>query len=326
MGPVFILQKEVAVMPTRIVTDGSMDKLIEAPSVVLPEVSEVFSARAKRFDALSSSASMGGYMRLMACLCQGQAHATLARPGKPIDDRAIANSRDYGMPPLSARVTSRDSLWLEDLTDILVAAKGMSEVLTPPLESALNTLALSVRQDPSLVEAIADRLIAGEPLPEDGPSVPFVGAALQVYFGRLASALDVADVSASDVATVCPCCGMRPIASVIRLDPDRVNYRYLVCALCMTEWNMARVRCSACESEKSVGYLIIDDDRAANDAAIRAETCDECKSYLKIFLLEKNPLMDVIADDLDSLALDILVDEKGYGRTGPNLLFYPGQS
>jgi FdhE protein len=40
---------------------------------------------------------------------------------------------------------------------------------------------------------------------------------------------------------------------------------------------------------------------------------------------EKDPSMDPFADDLNTLALDMLVDEKGYARTGPNLLFYPGQ-
>ena len=35
-------------------------------------------------------------------------------------------------------------------------------------------------------------------------------------------------------------------------------------------------------------------------------------------------MVDPIADDLNSLDLDVLVDEKGFARTGPNLLFYPG--
>jgi FdhE protein len=39
---------------------------------------------------------------------------------------------------------------------------------------------------------------------------------------------------------------------------------------------------------------------------------------------EKDANIDPMADDLNSLALDMMVDEKGYSRTGPNLLFYPG--
>ena len=313
-------------MPTQIITDGTMDKLVEAPAVVLPKVPGLFSDRAARFDALASHSELGGYMRLMGSICRAQGRVVLSRQPAPVDDQAIANSRDYGMPPLSAHVFPREATWRKDLGDILSAVANATEVLTPEINRTIVELQNCIAEEPDRLESMADRLIAGDPLPEDAPIIPFLGAALQVYFARIASALNASDVSACDVATVCPCCGMRPTGSIIRLDPDRVNYRYLMCSLCMTEWNMGRVRCSSCESEKSVGYLIIDDDvRSAKDAPIRAETCDDCKTYLKIFLQEKDPAIDVIADDLASLALDMLVDEKGYSRTGPNLLFYPGQ-
>ena len=54
------------------------------------------------------------------------------------------------------------------------------------------------------------------------------------------------------------------------------------------------------------------------------ECCDECKTYLKIFYLEKKTSMVVAAAELASLALDMLVDQEGYNRIGPNLLFLPG--
>jgi FdhE protein len=56
---------------------------------------------------------------------------------------------------------------------------------------------------------------------------------------------------------------------------------------------------------------------------VRAETCEACKSYLKIVYQEKGTV-DPVADDLATLALDILVDEAGYARSGPNLLLVPG--
>jgi FdhE protein len=102
--------------------------------------------------------------------------------------------------------------------------------------------------------------------------------------------------------------------------------RYLVCSLCATEWNMARVKCTACNTDKGVQYLSLtrDENAKATDAPTRAEVCDECKSYLKIFYQEKDPQVEPNADDLATLALDVLVDEQGYGRSGPNLLFHPG--
>ena len=59
---------------------------------------------------------------------------------------------------------------------------------------------------------------------------------------------------------------------------------------------------------------------------VRAETCDACKSYLKILYREKSPEADPVADDLATLALNLLVDEAGYDRMSPNLLFAPWRS
>ena len=83
---------------------------------------------------------------------------------------------------------------------------------------------------------------------------------------------------------------------------------------------MVRVKCSACGSTKGISYFSIE----AGSEAVKAECCDECKTYLKIFYLENNTSMVAAADDLASLALDMLVDQEGYNRIGPNLLFLPG--
>ena len=89
----------------------------------------------------------------------------------------------------------------------------------------------------------------------------------------------------------------------------------------------SRVTCTSCDTDKGVKYLALQAEGASEtDAAARAETCDECKSYLKIFYQEKDPNLDPTVDDLATLALDLLVDEQGYARSGPNLLFHPGSS
>ena len=88
----------------------------------------------------------------------------------------------------------------------------------------------------------------------------------------------------------------------------------------LKSWITIRVKCSSCAATKNISYLYVD---GANDA-IRAECCDDCKRYLKVLYLEKDPAMEPIADDLASLALDLLVDEQGYRRLAPNLLFAPG--
>jgi FdhE protein len=312
-------------MPTPIITDGAMDRMVKAPKVILPSGSMLFQDRANRFDALATQDETGSYMRFLAHVCRGQCKAYDARQPQRVSERAVSNSREHGMPPLSAHVFPRDAMWRSDLADIVKSVKAALGGANPQADTVMDGL-MSVSQSNSTeIEALADRLISGMSLPEDGPKVPFVGAALQVYFTRMAATLSPEDVSACDVATVCPCCGMRPTISMVRIDPDRQNYRYLVCSLCMTEWNLERVKCTSCEEEKGVAYLTIDaEGQKPADALVRAETCDECKTYLKIVVQEKDPNADPIADDLNTLAIDVLVDEKGYARTGPNLLFYPG--
>ncbi len=308
-------------MSLRIVEDGSTDRVREAPRVVLPDNPQLFEERAARFEELAAGNSMGAYLRLMALVCRGQQAAFGRRAAVALSASALAQSRQYGMPPLSAQGHPRAVIWRDDLRDIA------EQVGNGTGDSVRQTLAALAGLDAASIEAIADRVLAGSTLDIDAAFVPFVGAALQVYFMRQAAAVSADDVSHCDIATVCPVCAMRPVASLLRIGGAQANLRYLVCALCQTEWNMARVKCSSCEQDKGVHYLSLsqDADKAgAAQAAIRAEACDECKSYLKIFNQEKDPRVDPYADDLATLALDVLVDEQGFARSGPNLLFHPG--
>jgi len=224
------------------------------------------------------------------------------------------------MPPLSAQAHERTAAWRDDLHDIARRVRARS------VNGVAATLERVLALDVPALESLADRALAGTTLDDDAAFVPFVGAALQVYFARLAASLDVADIDHCDVPGICPVCASRPVASVIRIGGEQANMRYLVCSLCATEWNMARVKCTACDTDKGVQYLSLtrDENEKATDAPTRAEVCDECKSYLKIFYQDKDARIEPNADDLATLALDVLVDEQGYGRSGPNLLFHPG--
>lgn len=307
-------------MATQIITDGSTDRVREAPRVVLPDNPRLFDERAARFAQLAAGHPMGEYLGLMAKLCQAQQAALAARTAAPVPEEALQHSRDYGMPPLSAQGHPRAALWRDDLRDI---AARLQDAAAGGVRQTLERLAAL---DEASLEAIADRVLAGTALDDDAAFVPFVGAALQVYFARQAAALDAADVGRCDVATVCPVCATRPVASVLRIGGAQANLRYLACALCQTEWNMVRVQCSSCETDKGVHYLSLasDENAAAEKAVVRAEACDECKTYLKIVSQDSDPYADPCADDLATLALDVLVDEQGFARSGPNLLFHPG--
>jgi FdhE protein len=316
-------------LATPIITDGSLDRVANAPRVVLPDPAAVFADRAARFLQLASGHPMSDYLSLMGALAQAQHAALGRRAALPVPEGALVQSRDYGMPPLSALAHARDPQWLQDLADL------SAQLAARPAARAMLD-AVAALDDVSR-EALADRILGGTTLDADAAAVPLVGAALQVYFSRQAMSIDAEMLKNFDVATVCPVCATRPVASVVRLGGERNNLRYLVCALCSTEWNMARIKCSACEADKGVHYLSMQagaaeptesaepaNPQAAIASARRAETCDECKSYLKIFYQDKDALVEPMADDLASLALDMLVDEQGFARSGPNLLFHPG--
>jgi FdhE protein len=221
------------------------------------------------------------------------------------------------MPALPAQSWPRDPVWRKSLLQIISAVSPAAP------EPARNDLTRLAGFDAERTEALADRVLHTELYGEDAALLPYVAAALQVLWTAGAAGLGASDIAALDVPGVCPCCGFLPVASVVRGAGETSNLRYLHCALCNTEWNLVRVKCSACDANESISYRHLEGEGGNAQDAVRAETCDACKSYLKIIYTEKGAV-DPVADDLATLALDILVDEAGYARSGPNLLLVPG--
>ena len=149
-------------------------------------------------------------------------------------------------------------------------------------------------------------------------AAPFLMAALQVYWVALASRLTPEQVVELEVSGLCPVCGTLPVASIVRADERSQGYRYLHCALCATEWHLVRITCSQCQGTANIAYHSIE----GGAEAVRAESCDECHTYRKILYQEKDPNVEPVADDLASLALDLLMSEAGYHRGSGNPLLW----
>jgi FdhE protein len=142
-----------------------------------------------------------------------------------------------------------------------------------------------------------------------------------VYWNALASQLDANLFHAGGAAPgLCPVCGSAPVASVVRIGGVEQGLRYLHCSLCDTEWHLPRVQCSNCSNTTELGYFAVE----GAGEAVKAEACDACHSYLKQVYMTKAPEVDPVADDLATLTLDMLMAEREYLRSGPNLLFIPG--
>jgi FdhE protein len=276
---------------------------------LLPVAVSLFADRAERFASLAINHSLGEWLVFLAGLSRAQHHAQQTLPEPPLPTAAaLERARAHGMPPLD--LSNRPTDWRDTLRAIVDDLLPDAPVATHRVLEALAAV------DDARLEKLADVLLNGEIEPSDSAELPFVAAALQVVYTRLASRLDANSLQKPDASNVCPCCGSPAVASIVRLGLPIDNLRYLHCSLCNTEWNVPRATCTTCASDKNVALKEID----GQQGTVRAEICDNCKSYLKIVYQDKNPRVDPVADDLATLALDLLVDEAGYQRAGPNLL------
>ena len=290
----------------------------EPPHVIAPDATTIFSTRAQRFDQLAEGHSLSDWLRFLAAITRAQHDALQALPALLLPDAAqLARAREHRMPPLPAQSWPRHPAWRGSLQQIAAAVAEAAP------QAARQDLARLAGFDAERIEALAERVLHTELYGEDAGLMPYVAAALQVLWTAAAARLGVSEITLLDVPGVCPCCGFLPVASVVRGGGEVGNLRYLHCALCNTEWNLVRIKCAACDATEGISYRHLETEGVNTAGAVRAETCEACKSYLKIVYAEKDAV-DPVADDLATLALDILVDEAGYSRSGPNLLLVPG--
>ncbi|MGL5365288.1 MAG: formate dehydrogenase accessory protein FdhE, partial [Plesiomonas shigelloides] len=150
---------------------------------------------------------------------------------------------------------------------------------------------------------------------------PFIWAALGVYRAQCAAALSSLGQAQADYGEArqhCPVCGCVPVCGVVHLG-THAGLRYLHCSLCESEWHVVRVKCSNCEQTGKLDYWSLDSEQAA----VKAESCGDCGSYIKLLYQEKDPQVEAVADDLGSLFLDAQLEEKGLLRSTLNPLVFP---
>lgn len=314
----------------------------ETPFLNLPVPASVFAERQMRLRQLANGHAMREFLLFMSDVARAQ-HACLASfPPVPVPDRdALGRAVRTGRPPMPATEWPRDAAWWVGLRAI-VADLGRQAGGNAALSAALGTLA-SASDD--WLEAQADALLTNVMHGLDLATAPIVGAALQAYWTHMVCEVQRAHVGSGDVfgriddQGACPCCGSRPTASITRTSGGAAGQRYLHCSLCSTQWHLVRIRCAHCLSSEHIAYQSLEradadeqpDDAAAAggasraaQAAVQAETCDDCGRYLKILHTERDPFVEPVADDLATVTLDLLVSESGRRRHGVNLLLLFG--
>ena len=114
----------------------------------------------------------------------------------------------------------------------------------------------------------------------------------------------------------CPLCGRKAQCAVLRPEGEG-GKRFLCCSSCLTQWQFRRVLCPVCaetDATKLPRYSPED------PVAVRVETCDTCKSYLKSFDLTVNGWIVPEVDEIATVALDIWAAENGYRKIERNVM------
>lgn len=289
--------------------------IAEPPFARLPDPHTLFDARAARCRALADGHALAPYLLFLAALSDSQHRVqdALPEPDMPAGDER-ERSRAFAMPPLDRGRFTADAAFDATL-DRLLALAG--DIDMP--EAARAALTRTGGAEPAARDAMVRGILADAIPLEALADHVFVAAALEVHFARLAARLDAKQlVAVGDGA--CPACGAPPVASLVVGWPGAENTRFCSCSLCSTLWNYVRVKCTLCGSTKGIAYRTVE----GGDGLVRAETCDSCRGYVKILRQEQNPALDPVADDVASLALDLLVRELGYrrGAVNPFLLGY----
>lgn len=281
--------------------------------VLLPRLDKLYQQRAKRLQRLAQDHPMQDYLLFCAqiALAQQEVVQKLALPKTAIEIIQQRLGKEH--PPLNWQKLERDHYWRTALGSIVEQVKSASTEQVQVVCQQL--LQASVEQ----LENAAEHLLA-----QNFSQVPkgwalFIWSALSVYWAQMASTLSAsAKADYGEQRQFCPVCGSAPCASVIRGGAQN-GLRYLHCNLCESQWHLVRVKCSNCEGTSGLHYWSLDE----KNATIKAESCDECQSYLKVIYQDKDLNLDVIADDLATLALDAGVEKEGFSRSGLNPYLLP---
>lgn len=270
---------------------------------------DVFQRRAARFRALAQqpNSQWPDYLRLLAEVCDVQQHLYEQLPSLSLspDDVISMGLADF---VIDEYVTELEALFMQ-----------MRATLAPRLSltalrvwQELADLSLSQRQ------ALWRRIVQQQYSLAEQDYVIWMHALLQIMFTRVAAGLSADRVQSASRLGFCPCCGQDAVGAVIVGHGELEGLRYLHCALCNSRWHMVRARCSFCDHDHDLGIQHVEGVEEGALSAAEAECCSSCLAYRKRYRLSKQQYADPVADDLATLALDLLLSEQQWQRGGAN--------
>lgn len=285
------------------------------PPLLFANLKSLYTRRTERLQQLALDNPLADYLDFAAKITQAQQKALHDHP-LVLDMRAeLAQSAASGKPPLDLSVFPRTDHWRKLLSALIAelrpdAPDHIAAVLDNLDKASVHELELD-----------ADALLNREFANVGSEKAPFIWAALSLYWTQMASQIPgKARAEYGEHRQFCPVCGSIPVSSVVHIGTHS-GLRYLHCNLCESEWHVVRIKCSNCEQTRDLNYWSLDSELAA----VKAESCGDCGTYLKILYQEKDPMVEAVADDLASLILDAKMEGEGFARSSINPFVFPGE-
>lgn len=276
------------------------------PTLLLRPPKDLFKRRMARFHKLSAGHSLEPWLSQLAAISEAQQTALDRLLAGPVDGLDGAAPR----VPVTAAMLAQVASTYEGL----VGATAWRSARTPAPDLSPEQLGVIVERSLRLAKA----QVGGSD--RDLTDV-MVAAAMQVVWTAAAQHAMPAESSPAN-AEFCPLCASAAVGSIVLAGDGKDGLRYQQCCLCSSRWNVVRAHCTLCAEGSTVHYLSLE----GQSQAIAAETCDHCHGYAKISFQSKDINVDPVADDLATLALDVLVAEEGFGRAAPNLFLCEGEA
>ncbi|WP_333896344.1 formate dehydrogenase accessory protein FdhE [Mixta calida] len=285
------------------------------PPLLFPRLKNLYSRRAARLRQLAAKNPLGDYLRFAAFIAEAQEIVLYDHPLNMDLHARLVESAASGKPPLDISTLPRDAHWQRLLHSLIAELKPeMTGQALAVLENLEKTSA------PEL-EALATALLAHDFARVSSDKAPFIWAALSVYWAQMAALIPgKARAEYGEQRQFCPVCNSVPVTSVVHMGMQNGGLRYLHCNLCESEWHVVRAKCSNCEQTGDLHYWSLDSEQAA----MKAESCGDCGTYLKMLWQEKDPSVEPVADDLASLMLDARMEQEGFARSSLNPFLFPG--
>ncbi|MBS9434260.1 formate dehydrogenase accessory protein FdhE [Photorhabdus hainanensis] len=296
--------------------DRSNEKAADyIPPLLFANLRNLYQRRTERLQQLAEESPFVDYLNFSAQVAQAQQKALHDNPLKMEIADILEKSVIEDKPPLDCKTFQRTGHWQKLLHSLI------AELLPDASEhvnAALDNLAKASEQE---LEQMADALLKNEFSKVSPEKALFIWAALSLYWAQMANQIPgKAKAEYGEHRQFCPVCSSMPVSSVVQIGTTN-GLRYLHCSLCESEWHVVRVKCSNCEQTRDLNYWSLDSEHAA----VKAESCGDCGSYLKILYQEKDPKVEAVADDLASLILDAKMEEEGFARSSINPFLFPNE-